>query len=84
MPAAGGSGHLPQDIGVFLVQSLCFLDFVADDLVEGRHMRVHTRSALGQLENENDLSELDSLEGLMETHAILRLGYQYISHIGLR
>ena len=72
VPVVPGSGCLPRDIGLFLAQSVQVLDLLADGLVEGKHMKASTRGAIQQLESENDLSEIESLDNLIETHAILR------------
>lgn len=75
LPKVSGSGCLPHDIGLFLSQSVQVLDLLADGLVEGKHMKANTRVAIQQLENENDLSEIESLDSLIETHAILRSAF---------
>lgn len=72
LPAIPGSASVPHDIGIFLSQSVQMLDLLADNLVEGKHMRANTKAAIQQLEKENDLSEIESLDSLIETHAILR------------
>ncbi|KAI1169628.1 hypothetical protein F4777DRAFT_584729 [Nemania sp. FL0916] len=66
------TGCMPNDIGLFLSQSLCLLDFLADGLVSGPHMKVNAADAIQQLEKENDLSELEALDDLVETRVILR------------
>ena len=72
VPSTPGSGHLPSDIGLFLSQSIHVLDLLADGLVGGQHMATNTKEVLKELENENDLSELDSLDSLIGTHSVLR------------
>ncbi|KAI0523912.1 hypothetical protein F5B22DRAFT_592484 [Xylaria bambusicola] len=72
LPATPSTGCMPSSIGLFLSQSLCLLDFLADGLVSGPHMKVNATDAIQQLEKDNDLSELEALDDLVETHVILR------------
>lgn len=72
LPAVSSSGLLPNDSILFLSQSLSLLDIVADSLVKSRQMKATVSVAVQQQELENDLSEMDSFDGLIETHAILR------------
>ncbi|KAE9976166.1 hypothetical protein EG327_008215 [Venturia inaequalis] len=72
LPAVSTSGLLPNDSILFLSQSLSLLDIVADSLVKSRQMKATVSVAVQQQELENDLSEMDSFDSLIETHAILR------------
>lgn len=72
LPAVSATGYLPHDVGLFLSQSIHLLDQLADGLVEAKQMNSSIRAAIQQLEDENDLSEVDSLSSLMQTHSVLR------------
>ncbi|KAI0150758.1 hypothetical protein GGR57DRAFT_182325 [Xylariaceae sp. FL1272] len=72
LPTFPLSGYMPNDMGSFLSQSICFLDFLADGLVGGPHMKADATAAVQQLEKDNDLSELDALDNLVDTRIILR------------
>lgn len=72
LPVVSSSGLLPNDSILFLSQSLSLLDILADSLVKSRQMKATVSVAVQQQELENDLSEMDSFDSLIETHAILR------------
>jgi hypothetical protein len=77
LPPFTGSGHLEQDIGQFLAQSIQVLDFLAKDLTGGEqmnaaHLNKNADHLLMKEKEENDLSESGALDKLFETRSALR------------
>jgi len=72
LPLPAGSGHLEHDIGEFLVQSIQVLEFLAESLTAGEHMTTNVERLLEEQDKENDLSESQSLDKLLEIHSALR------------
>jgi len=77
VPPFTGSGHLEQDIGQFLAQSVQVLDLIARSLTGGEqldatHMDRNADDLLIKEERENDLSESRALDKLFETRSALR------------
>ena len=66
------SGCLFEDIGSLLIRASSLLSDVAVALAEGQHTKDYTNLRIEQIEQENDFSDLGSLNYLEAKHLSLR------------
>ena len=71
-PALNPSGCLFTDMGEFLVRATNVLSRVAHGVVHGQHIDIYTEKKVREMREDDDLSDLNSLEYMNEKHTSLK------------